>query len=394
MSKRGGEIIKDPIKKFKLEEIKDLTDIRSTLEKFKRLRRLHLKHWILKKETLKIIGTKKTLVHLTLLDCQIENDDLPLLITELENLEYLEISGNWNIENSLNGISKKCKKLKQLKLRKYPMSYSSVFEEILQLYNLECLVICDVENVDDNYIIQITKNLKKLKTLEFGCCDNFTNDTLQQLGQLKELEHLLLSSAHNDESIISITNNCNKLKSLRLFHCTGTSSALCELEKLKYLETLHLYDIENVNDDVIICIANQCKNLKTLKINFSLKLTEIGLKEIEKLENLECLELKHIKNITDVVFNKKYKLKTFKCFDSTKFTDQGLKKLLKNCQSLETLIINSAVFTNQVLLCAIEETKKRTNNILLTIIDMGKCHIKVGSNINSTPLLEIIHKFV
>ncbi|XP_044020227.1 SCF E3 ubiquitin ligase complex F-box protein pof2-like [Aphidius gifuensis] len=226
-------------------------------------------------------------------------------------------------------------------------------------------------------------------------CKNISNVVLRDIGQLKELECLILLDGKNvdDNVIISISNNCNKLKHFELSYCKdATASALCQLAKLENLERLTLLSVENFDNNAITRIVSKCKNIKSLNLFTCYKLTEIGLQSIANLEHLETLHLLFLGTISDAIFNGVYKLKSLLSVKAINFTVEGLIMLLKNCPNLEDLTAFPAPFNVEVLSCAVEETCRRTNNTLLTInaTIIEQSHEKFKHIASLSPLLEVI----
>ncbi|KAF7997476.1 hypothetical protein HCN44_006047 [Aphidius gifuensis] len=352
--------------------VKNCKTIRTlkTLKKFHGLRILHLEKCLLKKNTMQEIAQKTTIVKLSLDSCRIENEDAALISNPI-NLETLHLRGSCVSEECVIRTVKNCKTIKSLMVDCDLSLFA--FGQISQLNTLKCL---NVHHVDNLSVIRILSSLKNLTELHMNYCKSISNVVLQDIGRLRGLECLVLSHSYgnnnvDDDVIISISNNCNKLKRFELSNCKdATASALRQLAKLKNLEVLSLEMVKNFDDDVFIDIVSECKNLNSLKIDTCFKLTDIGLKNIAKLENLETLHLVMIGNthISDAILNGVYKLKSLFSVAAVGFTVEGLKMLFKNCSNLQDFASSCGpINDDEVLSCAVEETCRRTNNTLLTI---------------------------
>ncbi|XP_044020590.1 F-box/LRR-repeat protein 2-like [Aphidius gifuensis] len=219
------------------------------------------------------------------------------------------------------------------------------------------------------------------------------NETaLKKLTELKNLECLILEE-HNEESIIAISNNCKKLKRLEIHHCIiassidgeplPSSSVFDELSKLQCLEHLNLCYAQNLQDSTITAIANNCKNLKSLDIRGSIcDITETSLVVLTNLENLVKLDVSCLNIITDSFLIKLKGLKELHCYSCKNLTNAGIIKFIKNNPDLERLdvrYINN--LTSDLAIAADQATKNRTNGIILSIIIDDLSIIKASKSI-------------
>lgn len=355
-----------------------------TLEKFHGLRILDLEKLSLNKITMQEIAKKTTIVKLSLHSCRIENEDAALISNPI-NLETLHLKDSRISEECVIRTVKNCKTIKNLEIDCELSSFD--VEQLTQLDTLQCLNVHNVDDLCVTYIINFWKNLTELHL----SCENISNVVLADIRYLKELDGLILSDGDyvDDSVIISISNNCHKLKRFEL-HCCRKAYALFELANLKNLEILILNAVENFDDHAITCISNTCRNIKTLQLLSCYKLTEMGLKNIVKMENLEALYLHGIDNSSDAIFNGVYKLKSLTSTLAVDFTVEGLKMLLKNCQNLENLSIYPHPFDDELLSYVVEETSRRTNNTLLTISMWAQLNQELRYIESLSPLLKFI----
>ncbi|XP_044020845.1 uncharacterized protein LOC122860852 [Aphidius gifuensis] len=292
--------------------------ISMSFKKFKNLQKLTLHHICLDKINFQEIADITTLVNLSIGIFDIHT--ALSLFNKIVNLEYIDLSMDFE--------------------------YSCV-------YNFSPKVLSIMPHLA-NTIVEYCKNLK-----HFRITSNKTIDTvLKKLTELKNLECLILYGNFRlleEESIIAISNNCKKLKRLEIDNCTinddesvACPSALDELSKLQYLEHLHL-DTLNLEDSAIIAIANNCKNLKSLGVRGCTDLTETGLVALTNLENLEKLDVSYLDKITDSFLIKLKGLKELSCSYCQELTNAGIIQFINNNPDLEILdvrYINYMTFDN------------------------------------------------
>ncbi|XP_044006886.1 SCF E3 ubiquitin ligase complex F-box protein grrA-like [Aphidius gifuensis] len=349
-----------------------------TLKKFKRLQSLTLIGCNVD-NIFREISEKTTLVYLDIKLFELYQS--LFMFKQLVNLEHLNITVEHDIveenfdTNVLINIFSTCKKLKYLDL---PFGLYDVTKiPIKHWKNLENLEHLSIYNaMTDKLQTTITKYCKNLiylhSNLEPG-------ENIGKLTELKNLECLILLSSvqPSGDSIIAISNNCKKLKRLDISSSTfigsiygkplSSPSVFNELSKLQYLEHLELSRIQNLRDNSIIAIAKNCKNLNYLGIGICPFITETGLDALTSLKNLHELNVSQL-YITD---NFIIKLKGFKklyCAGCCKLFDTGIIQLIKNNPDLEHLDISWAFgCTTDLVIRADQETKKRTNGIILYI---------------------------
>ncbi|KAF7987428.1 hypothetical protein HCN44_003190 [Aphidius gifuensis] len=235
--------------------------------------------------------------------------------------------------------------------------------------NLEYLDLSYVNRVDDRVVLNIANNCCKLKYLNLKMCSLVTGESINKLTKLISLEHLFVEKLNlNKNCIYNIANNCKNLKSLNISESKNVKkSDIMKIGELKFLEHLELCNLESVDDDGLINIIHECCNLKYLDIKRCSNLTNKALVEIIiKLKKLQTLIVIGVQDIDDRFISRLRNLKYLNC-SATKVTDIGIKKVIKNCPSIEKLSVCRTKITVDSLFFAAQETNKRSTNIILTI---------------------------
>ncbi|XP_044009714.1 uncharacterized protein LOC122853350 [Aphidius gifuensis] len=291
----------------------------------------------------------------------------PSSLGRFTNVRHL-ILKEFDIDNTAVMEISKIKSLIKLELLICRIGEGTSF--ILNLPELESLTLEAMKNTDD-CIINLPNESKNLKRLNLKNNWSVSADALKKISNLINLEELKLRGCEDVDSDVfaSIVNGCAKLKNLDISNCQKISGdALVKISNLKNLENLNICETKNVNDDVIIEIANNCKKITELYIHSCNNVSSLALNELAKLEHLEILQLDNVYNAGDDIFKNMYKLKKLKCTWCRNVTDAGIMRIIKNASNLEYLMLCETGITSKTLVYAADETKKRTNNIVLRII--------------------------
>ena len=160
---------------------------------------------------------------------------------------------------------------------------------------------------------------------------------------------------------------------------------------LKNLESLNIGLQENgiVTKSFFHHISLNLLKLKNLDLCFS-KVTDNQIHPISKLPNLEVLMLEGVHSISGSGLASLSNLKELHCYCCKNLKNEHLIKLLYCAKYLELLDIRHCKkITNSVLNFAIEETKKRRNNIVLKM-KIFHTRINVAEISEKSPLLHLI----
>lgn len=290
------------------------------MEKFTDLRCLTLEHWELNADAIREISQKKNLIHLSLEESILLED--ALMISELYNLEYLNLA--------------------------------------------------HATNVDGNLITNVANNCKNLKRFVIASSLNATALELRKLGTCKNLEHLILNDVRTVDktSISCIVNGCDNLKHINVASCSHLSgSDLCDLVICKNLEYLGLSRVRNINRGFIRNIGMRCKCLKHLNLSYCSHVSNRALKVLaNNMKDLEELIVENVEKVNDNIIMQMKKLKVLDCSGCHNVSDTGVIEVLKNCPNLERLNVHMTSISPDSLVFAAHETKLRINNITLVFI--------------------------
>ena len=273
-----------------------------------------------------------------------------------------------NLEKMLSQVFKNNKNLKSLKLR-YFESLTGECLLWLDKNAIEEISLDSINKLQRGHLIKSFSNLKKLHTLEFSnieCenCDHI-NECISLCGNLKKLT--IDDLGYSDAKLMSTIGG------------------------LKNLETLAVCRIRSsiVNKNFIDRICCNLVDLKYLDLTGCLELTDRKLKSLVKLSKLEVLNISGLSKITGSGLGPFPNLKELHCSDCGELEISFFEKLLKCSTNLNYLdIANEDFYTEDVIKIAIEETKKRTNNVMLDLnIAFGQVNYE---KINDTsPLLHL-----
>ncbi|KAF7992150.1 hypothetical protein HCN44_001475 [Aphidius gifuensis] len=172
-----------------------------------------------------------------------------------------------------------------------------------------------------------------------------------------------------DEFIACISDDMKKfITKIDLSKSQAISSkSLVEISSYNKLEILDISNVKNVNDKFITEVATNCKKLMNLYIESCYKISRSALNEIAELKNIRTLCLVDMKNVGDDLFNNLHLLQVLRCTWCPNVTDVGIMRVITNAPNLERLMICHTGITSKTLVYAADETKKRTNKIVLRL---------------------------
>ena len=263
-----------------------------------------------------------------------------------------------NIDSLLSEVFRNNKKLKSLILKKFENLTGRCLLDLDQ-NTVEKIILEDAKLLNSDYLIQSLPNFVKMHSLELYslfCSDkrDRCNKWLECINRCQSLRKLIVFNMLLSEEVL--INAVFDLKNLEMLKAWSNSSdglvtkellnhISCNLKELKYL---HLYYCENVCDE-------DFKSLSNLK----------------KLESLYLIEVNRINGSGLGGFPN---LKELICPGCEKLEDDFLIRMLKCASQLAYLDIRECdQVTSAVIKVAIEETKMRTNNTVLTIHTTLSC---------------------
>lgn len=145
-----------------------------TFEKFKSLRRVTLSRLIVDNAPLKSLRkNKETLINLNLNSCDLGTRG-QLYISKLINLECLNLRGTNINDDTMIKITENCKKLKQLNISDCKYLTKKCLKKIVKFKNINELMVNNLRDIDDSIIGQFVN----LKILECNNCINVTDNSV------------------------------------------------------------------------------------------------------------------------------------------------------------------------------------------------------------------------
>ncbi|XP_044020719.1 F-box/LRR-repeat protein 3-like [Aphidius gifuensis] len=330
-------------------------------------------------------------------------------LTNLENLQKLNVS---HLDITTDSFLIKLKGLKELHCDECKeITDAGIIQFIKNSPDLEKISVRLINNITNVMVIganQATeirtnekfKNLQKL-TLRGLCLDKLI---LQEISEATTLVHLNIE-LHKKHIEFPLFDKLVNLEYIEI-----------EFTKLENLESLEIND-ECLSEKAIIAISNNCKKLKRLKLvgivvstgidnddelsspsvlkdldicSISDDITETALVALTNLENLEKLNVSYLDKITDSFIIKLKGLKELICEGCKKLTDVGIIQFIKNNPDLaEIYAVGIDNITVDLVIAADQATKNRTNGIILRLRISNKSIIEASKSIIKSQWLAV-----
>ena len=283
-------------------------------------------------------------------------------LTELD----LQMHNNYDVvdvDSRLSEIFKNNKNLKSIKLDDINAHTEITGECFLSLDKnvVEEIALSGVGNIERDFLIQSLPNFTKLHTLELNDLDDpvfvYLAECISLCSKLKRLE-IFGQQIHKDLNLFASSKNIEWLSITLNDEPRITKNFLdymtSELLELKYLD-MSADSMQSTSIKLTFnSMLNLPKKLEVLNISGHSNINGSGIENLPNLEELYCS----------------------KC---EKLAEKNLISLLKCARNLWILDIRDCKkITNRVIETAIEETKKRTNNIVLEIQIEGTSIIPDG----------------
>ena len=274
----------------------------------------------------------------------------------------------------------------------------------------------DINNIDDK-LLKVFENHRKIKALSLENFEFLTGKCLLNLNKhnIEEIRIYGVGEIHSDYFFNSLPNfkNLNKLYLQQLWPYNGDLDPIVECIRLcSSIKDLYI-DLDLRLAEYIKAVST-LKNLETLKVSFfhrkldyesffkciSCNLLKLRHLEIYKIRgtlnrafellwdspNLEEVVMMNVNDVTGYGLDKLINLKKLNCCNCPNFESDNLIKLLKCAPNLEYL---RCPMKNSVIDVAIDVTKNRTNNVLLTIYCCGMSTDSIMSIDNIPTLLSL-----
>ena len=315
----------------------------------------------------------------------------------IPKLQSLNVSGCCNMSDTgLNsGLTVAYPSLTELNLSNcHQITYASVEKIAQYLKNLETLGLSGCRNISNKGLQVIARGLKKLKKLDLQSCWLVSDEGIGYLARGRVYQSnsdspSSSSSSHSDSSSSSSSSN-------------GHDS----YEGGLALEHLVLQDCQRLGDEGLLHISLGLANsLKSINLSFCVLITDYGLKHIAKITSLRELELRScdispigmaylaeggsrissldvsfcdkigdqaLQHISQGLFN----LKTLK-LSACPITDEGISKIAKTQQDLETLYIGQcSQLTDQSMFAIAESMPKMRCMDLYGCVNISKAALE------------------
>ena len=259
-------------------------------------------------------------LHLTGGDVSFEGVDTSLQLQRLVYLTLAEIDVN---DAELQFVGN-LKTLKTLRLFWNTGKFTDIgLKEISRLENLTELGFYYFDQVNDEVLESVGK-LSKLTSFELNASSNATNQGLDHLSKLKNLNNLLLTCSDMTFEGVESIENLKQLQRLHLPSSGVNDAGLREIAKLKSLTNLDITSSKIT--DVGLREMVQMQQLTALSL-YSEAVTDVGLKEIAKLQSLNKLSLS-CQQVSDEGLRELVTLKKLRTLTipSDRITDEGISK--------------------------------------------------------------------
>ena len=259
-------------------------------------------------------------------------------------------------------------KLKSIKLRDF---HSITGECLISLEKnvIEEIELSQAENVHRDFLIKSLPNFTNLHILHLYFVGRIGFvDTAESISLCSKLETLVIIDKGVDKKLNLFASSKN-IESLAL-PLSGEPKiveSFLEYMSCNLLELKHLY------------LKGSPSNLTNLSFNFNCNLLK-----------LEVLNISYQRNITASGLGNLPNLRELYCEECENLEDDNLISLLKCARNLKFLDIRDCKkITNRIILTAIEETRKRTNNVVLEI-QIGGTNIRTAEIKEKSPFLHLM----
>ena len=228
-------------------------------------------------------------------------------------------------------------------------------------------------NIKRDYLIKSLPFFEKLQTLEFS----------------------LINNTNCDDYIAECINLCHNLKKLTLSVMTSYSqeNVMNSIIGLKKIESLTINHVKNdaLTKNFFNYIGCNLLELKNLDLSYNGFLSDADLKSLNELKKLEYLNIYSFREISGSELGDFPNLKQLHCRYCINLEDEFLVRQLRCAKKLEYINMSHCKkISTSVLRVAIEETKKRTNDIVLEM-EIYNTRININEVHEVSPRLHLVH---
>ena len=248
-------------------------------------------------------GKKRLLLKkLDLSECELGRSGFRYLYKVGEPLEALVMSpllATFKIVSSdFVLLLQSCPRLVHLELINHQFEMDSVLVEIARGCTQFTTLLLDGLSMTDQSLSSVAQSCNQLRTLKFRYGDGVTDASLTQIARNCNLDSLTLDFWNrfnrlsvSDHGIKTLLQACGNLKSLSLCSCLIlTGACFPETVYFPLLHSLNLADCIQLNDFAIRRITESCPNLLSLCLSNINNLTATSLDAI----GLSCLQLEDL----------------------------------------------------------------------------------------------------
>ncbi|XP_015112449.1 uncharacterized protein LOC107038081 [Diachasma alloeum] len=143
-----------------------------------------------------------------------------------------------------------------------------------------------------------------------------------------------------------------------------------------------------IRDELLVSLTVHCQRLETMSLECCIYVTDAGISSLSALPKLKVLNLYSLPRVTGKslqTFSEIHDLNLVGCLAG----DVEITGILRNCKILQSLNVAYTNITDKTLYVAVEETRKRMNNITLKIhCDYTRANPRRFQG--SSPLLKIV----
>ncbi|KIW30091.1 uncharacterized protein PV07_05866 [Cladophialophora immunda] len=187
-------------------------------------------------------------------DCgKLEQEDFQKIFALMPQVEIVNLRFAGQLKDApLLYMADKCRKIRHLQLGATNLVSDKAWIELFNSLGpqLESLKLSELnDSLKDETVVVLTDKCQKLKRLKLRSCSHMSEASLDALCSLQNLEHLTLGSVAQETSSETLT---------KLISTLGHN-----------LRTLCLEDFHELDDTVIEAIKNHCLNLYKLRIRGS-----------------------------------------------------------------------------------------------------------------------------
>ncbi|XP_036143469.1 F-box/LRR-repeat protein 4 isoform X2 [Monomorium pharaonis] len=215
--------------------------------------------------------------------CSLSDLSDEIILEILKNLDFKSLCRVSKVNKRLNNLSWDSSLYESLNVRNIHFTYWRF--EISHIFNY------------------FAPRCKYLTQLDLSFCNFFAADFIEFLNNCGNLTDLRLISCQSIDNfvVLKISEICIKLKVLDLSNCNLIKDeGFSHLEKLKFLECLHLQEIKNLKTETLCKILQNNQHIHELNLayNKNLNLDAVALELKTSCPNLEKINLRMTNTLT------------------------------------------------------------------------------------------------